>query len=115
MKMTAEAFRAMVGADLPRTLLGQCEWAGLPKPVAEYRFCERRWRFDWAWPDFKLAVEQEGGVWTHGRHTRSKGYMNDMTKYNRATVLGWTVLRFTPDQVRNGTALNELRPLLEKP
>ncbi len=112
-RMTAEAFRQMVGADMPRTLPEQCKWAGLPEPVKEYRFCERRWRFDFAWPDRKLAVEVEGGVWTSGRHVRGKGYLGDMTKYNRASALGWTMLRFTPDQVRSGVALNEIRAVLE--
>ncbi len=36
---------------------------GLPKPAREYRFHrERRWRFDFAWPDYKVAVEVEGGI-----------------------------------------------------
>ena len=110
--MTAEAFRAMVGADMPRTLPEQCAWAGLPVPVAEHRFCERRWRFDFAFIGEKVAVEIEGGVWTGGRHVRGKGYTNDMEKLNRAAAMGWTVLRFTPDQVRSGVALNDLRAVL---
>jgi hypothetical protein len=34
-----------------------------PAPVAEYAFAKpRRWRFDRAWPAYRLAVELEGGV-----------------------------------------------------
>lgn len=111
--MTAEAFRAMVGADRPRELPDQCAWAGLPVPVAELSFAPpRRWRFDFAWPERKVAVEVDGGVWTQGRHTRGGGFVKDMEKLNRAATLGWTVLRFPPDQIRNGTALEELRAVL---
>lgn len=66
---------------------------------AEYRFYDkRRWRFDFAIPSRKIAIEIEGGVWTNGRHTRGKGYIGDMEKYNFAALLGWRILRFTPQQ-----------------
>lgn len=85
----------------------------LPEPVREFRFVEdRRWRFDFAWPDRLLAVEVEGAVWTGGRHTRGSGYVKDMEKYNRAAVLGWTVLRFSTEQVKRGEAVAALRSAL---
>jgi very-short-patch-repair endonuclease len=70
----------------------------------------RRWRFDFALPDKMLAIEVEGGVWlgSKGRHTSGKGYINDMSKYNEASQLGWKVLRFTPQQVKSGYAINEI-------
>ncbi len=77
----------------------------IPKPVAEYKFHpKRRWRFDWAWPSSKIAVEIEGGIWISGRHSRGIGYSKDMEKYNQATLLGWKVFRFTPQQFKNGEA-----------
>ena len=73
---------------------------GLPAPECEYRFDpERRWRFDFAWPALKMAVEIEGGVWIRGRHVRPVGYLADLEKYNRAVVLGWRVLRYAPHQL----------------
>lgn len=85
----------------------------LPEPVSEHRFCERGWRFDWAWPDHKVALEVEGGVWTGGRHTRGKGFIADMAKYNRATVLGWKVLRVTPQQLETNETLKMLKEALQ--
>jgi len=86
-----------------------CQAYGLPQPEAEYRFdASRRWRFDFAWPDRRLAVEQEGGIWTNGRHTRGRGYLADLEKYNAATLAGWRVLRFTPEQINAGHCLNTL-------
>jgi len=71
----------------------------------EYRFDEmRRWRFDLAWPAERVAVEIEGGAWVRGRHTRGKGFVADLEKYNEAVCAGWRVLRVTPDQVRDGSA-----------
>lgn len=60
-------------------------------PEREFRFHpERRWRFDFAWPSIKLAVEIEG----RGRHQTVVGYRRDCEKYNEAARLGWRVLRF---------------------
>lgn len=76
------------------------ETEGLPLPVTEYRFHPtRRWRFDLAWVDQKLAVEFEGGTWVFGRHNRPAGYEADVIKYNAALLLGWRVLRFTSGMV----------------
>ena len=86
-------------------LLLQIRAVGLSMPVEEHRFCKRRWRFDLAWPDRKLAVEIEGGTWSHGRHTRGKGFAMDCIKYNEATLLGWCVLRVTTGMVNDGSAL----------
>ncbi len=57
----------------------------------EYRFHPTRmWRFDFAWPQIKLAVEIEG----RGRHQSFVGFNKDIEKYNEAVRLGWRVLRF---------------------
>ena len=84
-----------------------------PGVVPEYRFCERRWRFDFAWPDKKVALEIEGATWVGGRHTRGQGYRNDCEKYNRATVLGWKVIRATTDMAKDGSVLKELDEALK--
>lgn len=90
-----------------------CRASGLPEPDAEFRFAPpRRWRFDYAWPDHRVALEVEGGVWTGGRHTRGKGFVRDMEKYNAATAAGWRVLRCTPDTLCGATTLDLVRRAL---
>lgn len=73
--------------------------------VKEYMFhYTRKWRFDYAIPELKVAVEIDGGVWDYGRHNRPQGYMDDMEKLNNAISLGWYVLRFTTyDRMTNAT------------
>lgn len=84
----------------------QVQAIGLPKPESEHRFAPpRKWRFDYAWPSCKVALEIEGGAWIQGRHTRGAGYVKDMAKYSEAAILGWRILRVTPQQVQNGEAL----------
>lgn len=68
--------------------------------VREYKFHEKRkWRFDYAIIEHKIAVEVEGGVWEYGRHNRASGFLKDMEKYNEAAALGWKVIRITPQQM----------------
>lgn len=70
---------------------------GVETVLSEYKFHpRRRWRFDYALPMHKIAIEVEGGVWTRGRHITPKGFLNDMEKYNTAASMGWMVLRITP-------------------
>lgn len=77
------------------------EKLGPPIPlVREYRFCPtRRFRFDCAWPEQKVAVEIEGGLWVTSRHRTGLGYHRDMQKYNLATQLGWKLLRFAANDL----------------
>ena len=83
--------------------------AGL-NPEYEYRFHPpRRWRFDFAFPDKKVAIECEGGIFTNGRHTRGKGFAQDCEKYNQASLDGWVLLRFTGRMITDGTAFTDNR------
>lgn len=96
-------------------LVNLCRLAGLPVPVTEFRFHPtRKWRADYAFVNTepKVLVEIDGGAWTQGRHTRGAGFIEDQRKLNAATLLGFTVLRYTPDRL--GECINDLRILFAK-
>lgn len=90
--------------------------AGLPVPVRELRFTPPRlFRFDFAWPALGIALEVEGGIWVHGRHSRGAGLADDAEKYNLATMQGWRVFRVTERQVRDGSAFTLVQTFLTTP
>ncbi|RJL71663.1 DUF559 domain-containing protein [Acinetobacter radioresistens] len=79
----------------------------------EYKFHpKRQWKADFHMTGTKILVEVEGGIWTGGRHTRGKGFINDMEKYNAATVLGYQVLRFSTEQVKSGLAVRQIEKMM---
>lgn len=91
-----------------------CQGAGIPKPDAEYRFHpERKFRFDFAWPAHRVALEVEGGAYTNGRHTRGAGFVADCEKYTAAAVLGWRILRVVPSELIKVKTLTDLKAALE--
>jgi len=93
-----DAFTCIVKADLGVTC------------VKEYRFHPKRmWRFDYAIPEYQIALEVEGGVWTRGRHIRPQGFLGDVEKYNTAALFGWRVFRTTPDDLYTGATLKMLK------
>ncbi len=66
------------------------------RPVMQHRFAapDRQWRFDFAWPEQKVAVEIDGGIFVHGGHNRGMQITADHEKANYATMRGWRVLRY---------------------
>lgn len=98
--------------DGPTLLAFQMEAVKL-WPVREFRFHEtRRWRSDFAFPEQKVLIEFEGGVYTNGAHVRGKHFESDCEKYNAAALLGYRVLRFTIDMVTSGYALQTIEQAL---
>lgn len=60
----------------------------------EYRFHpDRKWRFDFAFPSVRLAVEVDGR-----RHRTCAGQRSDCEKGNEAVRMGWRVLHFPSGQ-----------------
>ena len=88
----------------------------------EHKFhTERKWRFDYAIPAHKIAIEVEGGAFKSrtfvnkkgkeittigGRHNSGTGFINDIEKYNNGTALGWRILRVTPDNLLKQNTLD---------
>lgn len=82
--------------------------------IPEHRFHPvRRWRFDFADTKNMIAVELEGGIWVGGRHNRGNGFQADTEKYNKATVMGWRVLRYCSREDVATQFLNDYKSLLE--
>ncbi len=82
--------------------------------VKEYKFHEyRKWRFDYAIPSKKIAIEVEGGVWIQGRHNRANGFLGDMEKYNTATAMGWRLLRTTPQELMTTKFIGVVKKTVE--
>lgn len=73
---------------------------GIPEPEFEYQFHpSRKWRFDLAWPHFKVALEAQGGIFSGGGHTRGAALLKEYEKLNEAARLGWRVIFVQPREV----------------
>ncbi|MGH9685274.1 MAG: hypothetical protein ACRD4S_16890 [Candidatus Acidiferrales bacterium] len=91
---------------------------GLVPFVEEFQFdALRKWRCDFAIPLKKLAIEIEGfaprargGM---GRHQRPIGFQNDLAKYNTLTANGWTLFRFSVNDILTGAELPFLKEWLK--
>lgn len=87
--------------------------AGLPMPQFEREFMKgsRNFRFDFCWPERKLAIELQGQAHKpNGWHTNVTGYNRDIEKFGWAAVLGWRLIQITPKMIDRG----EVVPLLQK-
>jgi len=129
--------------DIPEKFIvyADCDEHQISRPDVERKFHPvRKWRFDYAWPEYLIAVEVEGGAFsrpvkcnhcnqfvTHrtktgktikvmegGRHNTGKGFTNDLEKYQAAFALGWRVLRVSPKQARNGEAIEIIARIIQK-
>lgn len=97
----------------PQVVMAYFRECGLPPCVAEHRFHPTRgWRFDFAWADFAVALEIDGGVWTRGAHGRGSGIVRDIEKYNAAVVSGWRVLRCQPRELMTMDTVRTVRSAL---
>jgi len=72
----------------------------------------RRFRFDWAIPSLRIAIEYEGIFSDKSRHTTVNGFSKDCEKYNLALSLGWRVLRYTSKNYQE--LENDLKKLLQQ-
>ncbi|MFH7767832.1 hypothetical protein [Acinetobacter sp. BSP-28] len=79
----------------------------------EFKFHpKRKWRADFHLVGKMILVEVEGGIWSGGRHTRGKGYIGDMEKYNAAVMMGYQVIRFSTEQVKSGLAIQQIEKMV---
>ena len=115
-KTTAKSKRQLRGAKVES--IGESLLATQLKALKiefeqEFKFHpKRKWRADFHIVGKKILVEVEGGIWSGGRHTRGKGYIGDMVKYNSATIMGFQVLRFSTEQVKSGLAVQQIEKMV---
>jgi hypothetical protein len=67
----------------------------------EYRFSNRRFRFDFFVKNLNAGIEYEGIFGERSRHTNKMGYSNDTEKYSLAATMGIFVLRYTKLNYQN--------------
>ena len=69
-------------------------------------------RIDLAYPRARLAIEADSFRWHSGRET----WQRDLSRQNLLVLRGWTVLRFTWDDVahRGGHVVAEVARALEQ-
>ena len=86
----------------------------MPTPTPEFRFHPvRKFRWDWAWPEARLALEVEGGVWSGGAHGRGTGIVRDMEKSSLAAEEGWRIIRVTPSNLATEATMDSIHRALQ--
>jgi very-short-patch-repair endonuclease len=82
------------------------EFGHLPAPVRQHRFHPtRKFRFDFAWPEWKLAVEIQGSTWQKGGHNTGYGLTADYEKLRLAQRAGWKVLPYGTSDCKDMVAV----------
>lgn len=101
---------------LEDSLAAQIRLANLPSPLRQVRLIpNRKFLWDFAWKELKLALEVQGGEWKLGAHTSGKGMARDCEKNALAQLEGYRAISVTGSMVRDGRALDLLRRLIGKP
>lgn len=59
----------------------------------------RRFKFDFAFFDAKVAVEISGQIWQKGGHSSGKGLLRDYEKLNLAQAYGWIVFQLADEMI----------------
>ena len=77
----------------------------------EYKFSKRKFRFDFALPEYKIGVEYDGLNSEKSGHTTLVGFTKDTEKINLAISEGWKVLRYTVLNYQN--VLQDIQKLIK--
>ena len=102
-------------SDLEELLFQHIKLVGLPLPEREYRFAPpRRYRADFAYPEQKILVEVQGGIYTRGAHSRGTGLERDYEKINLAQLNGFMVFQFSRKMIESGEAITVLEKALKE-
>jgi very-short-patch-repair endonuclease len=100
----------------PAIFKAVCVSAEIHSPVEEFRFHPvRKWRFDFAWPQHRVALEVQGGIWGGGRHSRGAAMLKEWEKLNTAAMMGWRILYCQPRDLCMTETINTIRAALIQP
>lgn len=83
---------------LERKFLKLIRTSGLDEPEKQVRVASDTsslWRLDFVYPQHKVLIEVDGGRWHSGKQRASE----DRRRDNTMNIRGWTVLRFTWEDV----------------
>lgn len=70
----------------------------------------KNYRFDYAWPNKKIAIEYQGGVFMRkSGHTNVTGQTRDWKKINEAQLKGWIVILVNPKTIDDGSFIKQLK------
>lgn len=65
----------------------------------------RKWESDFIIEKYMIAIEYEGGVVSGKGHASRKRFLEDVEKYNAYSIYGYSLLRFTYDDLKAPTIL----------
>lgn len=91
-----------------RELDFQLRAAKVPPFERQHRFVPgRRLSADFAWPQLRLIVELQGGIWRKGggAHSHPLNLIRDLERLQLAVMHGWYVFPVLTDDVKPGRAL----------
>jgi len=88
----------------------------LPEPLQQHRWAldlttatgrPRQFKADFAWPDYRLICEVQGGLWMRGGggHSHPMHIEKDIERQQCAVLLNWYLLPVTTDEVKQGRAI----------
>ncbi|MBB2951968.1 hypothetical protein [Sphingobacterium sp. JUb56] len=80
-----------------------------------YFSTERLFRIDYAIPEYKIAIEQEGGIYMKGNsgHSSGTGIARDMEKNNLLVEKGWRLIRRQPSEMLTMATLDIIKKALQ--
>jgi len=104
-----------VYTDWEERLARELVLEGIPQPERQFKAIPgRQFAFDLAFPEWKVLVEVQGGIWLpQTGHTSGQGLMRDIEKTTLAQLHGYIIVLVSPDHIKNGLAHKWIRAALE--
>lgn len=77
--------------------------------MREHPFMMKNYRFDYAWPEYMIAIEYQGGTFMgKSGHKNVSGQTRDCKKINEAQLKGWLVILVNPKTIDDGSFIKQL-------